>query len=302
MAAMWSWRGVAPSESARDQAIALAENTWGVNKVDWQGEVASDKELPPPADPVANSQEPTSVIELQTPEVAIVKAKDALLLSGSSSTNLTGAEQLPIDSSNYEINSLFAELPTLIPLIELAQDLPNGTALMVAGNRLTLTGSVDALGKKKQIELQIAEFYSGDIDNQLSVQLAAVAEDQLVSKDQCQEMFNTVVREETINFKTAKAEILPASFDLLDRLTQLSMRCPDAQFVVSGHTDNTGNSDFNTRISLQRAQAVIDHIVNSGVSSDRFQAEGKGQSEPIADNDSVEGRAKNRRVEFKIVD
>ncbi len=157
-------------------------------------------------------------------------------------------------------------------------------------------------GKKKQIELQIAEFYSGDIDNQLSVQLAAVAEDQLVSKDQCQEMFNTVVREETINFKTAKAEILPASFDLLDRLTQLSMRCPDAQFVVSGHTDNTGNSDFNTRISLQRAQAVIDHIVNSGVSSDRFQAEGKGQSEPIADNDSVEGRAKNRRVEFKIVD
>ena len=303
--------GVAPDENQRDLAITTVEDTWGVRKVIWQGEVAaaSAPKLKPepepeisPAPPSPEAISPAPSVDLQAPEIAIVKADGALLISGSSATALAEELELPLDSSNYETNSVFAELPELNDLMLFAQGLPDGSALMISGNKMVLTGRVAALGVKKQIALQAGEIYSGEIDNQINVQLAAVAEDQLVSKEQCQQLFDDLSRSETVNFATAKADILPASYGLLDRFTQLSLRCPDANFIVSGHTDNTGNPDFNTKISLARAQAVVDHIVNSGVSSDRFSAEGKGPSHPIADNNTEVGRAKNRRVEFKIID
>ena len=73
---------------------------------------------------------------------------------------------------------------------------------------------------------------------------------------------------------------------------------PDIKFEVQGHTDNTGNAASNQTLSEQRSKAIVSKMVEMGIASNRLTAVGKGQSAPIADNSSDEGRAKNRRVEF----
>jgi outer membrane protein OmpA-like peptidoglycan-associated protein len=70
---------------------------------------------------------------------------------------------------------------------------------------------------------------------------------------------------------------------------------------ISGHTDNTGSLKLNTRLSQSRAEAVVEYLVEHGIDASRLDAMGYAFSQPIAPNDTAEGRAKNRRVEFKIL-
>ena len=77
---------------------------------------------------------------------------------------------------------------------------------------------------------------------------------------------------------------------------------PDTDIKIVGHTDNTGNVDYNQTLSEKRAKSVFDYLmVDQGVSSKRMTYEGKGIHEPVADNNTVEGRALNRRVEIIIL-
>jgi len=76
---------------------------------------------------------------------------------------------------------------------------------------------------------------------------------------------------------------------------------PDTDIRIVGHTDNTGRVDYNQTLSEKRAQGVYDYLIEQGVSSRRMVYEGKGIHQPVADNGTVEGRAKNRRVEIMIM-
>ena len=70
---------------------------------------------------------------------------------------------------------------------------------------------------------------------------------------------------------------------------------------ISGHTDNTGTLKYNTKLSQDRAQAVVNWLVDHGIDAYRFDVKGYAFTQPIADNSTPEGREKNRRVEFKIL-
>ena len=87
---------------------------------------------------------------------------------------------------------------------------------------------------------------------------------------------------------------------LLDRMIETAMRCPGAGIEVGGHTDAAGDADANMTLSQRRAQAVVDYMVRAGVSADRLKAVGYGASEPLASNDTDEGKAQNRRIEFVV--
>ncbi|MEO1381410.1 MAG: OmpA family protein, partial [Pseudomonadota bacterium] len=102
-------------------------------------------------------------------------------------------------------------------------------------------------------------------------------------------------------FATGQASIEAASFGLLDRLSYTARACPDTRFEVGGHTDSDGDEASNERLSLQRAEAVVDYLVSSGVQDNRLSAIGFGESNPIASNDTAEGKARNRRIEFNII-
>lgn len=101
-----------------------------------------------------------------------------------------------------------------------------------------------------------------------------------------------------ITFDVGKAVIKPESMTEINRIAQLMKDNADLKFEVQGHTDNTGNAALNQKLSEQRAQAIVAKLTEMGIAPSRLTAVGKGQSSPIADNSTDEGRAKNRRVEF----
>ena len=101
-----------------------------------------------------------------------------------------------------------------------------------------------------------------------------------------------------ITFDVGKATIKPESMGEINRIVQLMTENPDLKFSVEGHTDSTGSPASNQTLSEQRSQAIVAKLVELGIAQDRLTAVGKGQNSPIADNNTDEGRAKNRRVEF----
>ena len=101
-----------------------------------------------------------------------------------------------------------------------------------------------------------------------------------------------------INFDTGKALILPDSENVLGEVAKLLQQNPDLKLRVEGHTDNQGAAAANQALSEKRAQAVVAWLVMHGVSATRLTAKGLGQTTPVADNSTPDGRAKNRRVEL----
>jgi len=101
-----------------------------------------------------------------------------------------------------------------------------------------------------------------------------------------------------ITFDVGKSTIKPESMGEINRIAQLMKDKPELKFSVEGHTDNTGTAANNQTLSDARSKAVVDKLVEMGISRDRLKSAGKGQTSPIADNKTDEGRAKNRRVEF----
>ena len=101
-----------------------------------------------------------------------------------------------------------------------------------------------------------------------------------------------------VQFATAKAKINPDSFDLLDEVVDILKKNVTINIRIEGHTDNKGNAKKNIKLSQDRAKAVYDYLVTHGIDAGRLSSEGYGQTCPIADNKTVEGREKNRRTDF----
>ncbi|MCY1036470.1 OmpA family protein [Corallococcus sp. BB11-1] len=107
---------------------------------------------------------------------------------------------------------------------------------------------------------------------------------------------------ESVFFENNQAVIQKRSNPVLDKVAAILVSHPEiAKIRVEGHTDNTGKADYNLDLSQRRAEAVVDYLVAKGVERGRLEAQGFGPNQPIADNAKADGRAKNRRVEFKIV-
>jgi outer membrane protein OmpA-like peptidoglycan-associated protein len=106
-----------------------------------------------------------------------------------------------------------------------------------------------------------------------------------------------------VHFQTASATILPDSFPMLGEIVQLLKANTDIKkMMIEGHTDSHGGADYNLDLSKRRAQSVRNWLVDHGIAANRLQSEGYGLTRPIDTNDTNEGRAANRRVEFKVIE
>lgn len=119
----------------------------------------------------------------------------------------------------------------------------------------------------------------------------------------CQSAFDRVLETNEVYFESGKAEITRQSGVTLDKLMAVSTQCAgDLRFELGGYTDNRGDPEFNITLSRARAGAVSEYMGDAGLDPLRLSAIGYGPSEPVGDNDTIEGRAQNRRIEFKVLD
>jgi len=102
-------------------------------------------------------------------------------------------------------------------------------------------------------------------------------------------------------FDTDKTELKPESMLELDRVVEMLQQNPTMRIEISGHTDNTGKPDYNQKLSLGRAESVKAYLGSKGIVATRIEAKGYGDTRPVADNATPEGRAQNRRTEMKII-
>jgi OmpA-OmpF porin, OOP family len=185
----------------------------------------------------------------------------------------------------------------VVPALGALSRLSTGT-LVVSDREVKLSG--DAL-----YDVAAAEIRAGlpkdlpqgfQVNADISVKPASAPVDATV----CQQLFKDLLDKGKIHFSPGRATIDPDSAGLLDRLIETALRCPTANIEISGHTDSEGEDAANQALSEKRAQAVADYLVKAGLPADRFTAVGYGSTQPVASNDTAEGKAQNRRIEFLV--
>ena len=122
----------------------------------------------------------------------------------------------------------------------------------------------------------------------------------IVDAAACQSLFVSVISNGTIQFETASARIDKDSSGLLDFIVSIAQRCPAGKIEVQGYTDADGSTAANLELSRQRADAVMQYLVNAGIDGSRLTAVGYGQTSPVASNATQDGKAQNRRIEFLV--
>ena len=108
------------------------------------------------------------------------------------------------------------------------------------------------------------------------------------------------LNENAVRFDTNKSSLTAAAQANLDKLVTVFNQYPDTDIVLYGYTDSSGPADFNLKLSEQRATSVKNYLSGKGIKADRFTVNGMGIADPIASNETAEGKSKNRRVEFAI--
>jgi outer membrane protein OmpA-like peptidoglycan-associated protein len=109
-----------------------------------------------------------------------------------------------------------------------------------------------------------------------------------------------VVTMADVLFDTAKFTLQPAAREKLAKLAGIVLAHPGLRLTAEGHTDSTGSPDFNQKLSVKRAESVVEYLGNQGISGDSLGAEGFGDTRPIAPNNTSAGRQQNRRVELIV--
>jgi OmpA-OmpF porin, OOP family len=185
----------------------------------------------------------------------------------------------------------------VVPALGALSRLSTGT-LVVSDREVKLSGDAFYDGAATQLRAGLGKDFpqSFQYKADVTVKPAAAPVDPTV----CQQLFSDLLAKGRIRFESGRANIEPDSAGLLDRLIETALRCPTTAIEIAGHTDSAGEDAANQALSEKRAQAVVDYLVKAGLPAARFTAVGYGSTQPVADNESDEGKAQNRRIEFQV--
>ena len=123
-----------------------------------------------------------------------------------------------------------------------------------------------------------------------------------VENNGCPEVANVLVQSlEGIQFEFDSDIIKAESFPTLDTAAETMKSHPEFNLDIAGHTDNIGDDTYNQNLSERRASSVVKYLMSKGIDAAKLKSAGFGETQPVADNETLEGRAKNRRVDFKVI-
>ncbi len=169
--------------------------------------------------------------------------------------------------------------------------LVKGGQLKIDGNSVSLRGDVLNEGQRQQIAGDIAASLNPTytVNNGLRVQASQ------------QGVLDAALADRIIEFESGKATLTPAGTAVLDGMTAALQKIKGVKVQVIGHTDNAGSRAGNLSLSQARAEAVKDYVVAQGITAESIAVSGEGPDRPVADNRTPEGKARNRRIEFKVI-
>jgi OmpA-OmpF porin, OOP family len=202
-----------------------------------------------------------------------------------------------VDNLKASVGAAAGFAAAVAPALGALSRLSTGT-LVVTDREVKLSGDAFYDAAAVQIRSGLGkDFPQGwQFKADISVKPAAAPVDATV----CQQLFSDLLGKGTIRFESGRSVIDADSAGLLDRLIETALRCPSANIEIGGHTDGDGEDAYNQALSEKRAQSVVDYLVKAGLPADRFTAVGYGSTQPIASNETDEGKAQNRRIEFVV--
>jgi OmpA-OmpF porin, OOP family len=162
--------------------------------------------------------------------------------------------------------------------------------LSVNGNNIELKGEVANEGLRQQVPNEMAASLNPTYAIRNALRVAA----------QEQSVLDATLANRIIEFAPSSSVLLPVGKQILDEMAAAMLKLSGKKVEVIGHTDAQGARDTNVVLSLARADAVRSYLVNKGVPASMISTSGAGPDRPVAPNDTAEGRARNRRIEFRI--
>ena len=202
-----------------------------------------------------------------------------------------------VDNLKASVGAPIGFAAAVVPALGALSRLSTGT-LVVSDREVKLSGDALYDAAANQIRAGLGKEFpqAWQYKAEISVRPAAAPVDATV----CQQLFTDLLGKARIRFESGKADISTDSAGLLDRLIETALRCPNATIEIAGHTDSAGDETANQALSEKRAQAVADYLVKAGLSASRFTPVGYGSAQPVASNETEEGKAQNRRIDFVV--
>lgn len=175
----------------------------------------------------------------------------------------------------------------------LSDDLKSVTKgqLQIDGTQVHLRGEVRNEAQRQGVASRVAT----------ALNPTYVVDNALVVVTQPQDVIDATLADRIVEFESGSAQLTRAGIAVLDEMAAAIARFTDTEIQIVGHTDNSGSRMANIALSLSRANAVRDYLVGKGISGGRIMALGAGPDKPVTSNDSAEGRARNRRIEFRML-
>ena len=289
--------GSPPNLAAVDTALEKARETDGVRVVQLSSDVSTPEVTAPIApadDPILNASVYDGKVELRG-VLANQAALDAVVTQAS---NTFGTNNV---INRLEVGDNTADLANITGLFGALKGKASAVTMNLTGQSMTITGEMPNSPTKVNTLSALKSAFSGTVVDRLTI---APPPDPVapakIEHNVCEETISSLLSNAKINFDTGKSTISADSFELLKQIVSTAKRCDDASFEVSGHTDSTGSLEDNMILSEQRARAVVDFLLQAGLPSSQFTAAGYGPNKPLADNNTLAGRAANRRIEFRL--
>lgn len=180
--------------------------------------------------------------------------------------------------------------------IVLASSLLNKASFSLGKDKAILVGDVNTSVNKTAFERNIRSILK-PISTEVDLAASGLEKEGRACQSKLIKMLSTF----SIQFEFASADISTDSLEALDKLTAVVAQCGDQRFSISGHTDNTGSPEANLKLSQARANSIKNYLISKGVETNRVNAVGYGETQPIDANDSDAGRQNNRRIEITVL-
>ncbi len=199
-----------------------------------------------------------------------------------------------------------AQLASILPIVK---NVPNAS-MLIKGDTITVNAPDAAALDKMVADLQAAApamtvkaegplDEQSEIDNSLTASQAAIDN---LGQDPDPRDVARALSLQVVNFEVDKAVIPEVNKPLLNNTVKIMQQVPNMKLMIIGHTDKTADAAYNMKLSQERAQAMKDYLVAQGADPSKLMIKGMGETDPIADNATDQGRFRNRRIEFVVYD